>query len=54
MAAGDVEVRIVATTTADIDTALTAMRSTAGVNGKYLMCSIGNGMQVCLVAITET
>lgn len=54
MAAGDVEVRIVNTVTADIDTAITAMRLTAGANGKFLMTSIGpNSEQVVIVAITE-
>jgi len=54
MAAGDVEVRIVNTTTSDIDTAITAMRLTAGANGKFMMTSIGpNRNQVVIVAITE-
>ena len=54
MAAGDVEVRIVNAVTADIDTALTAMRVTAGANGKFLMASVGpENQQVVLVAITE-
>ena len=53
--AGEVEIRIVNATTAAIDTALTAMRVTAGVNGKYLMTSIGpENQQVVLAAITET
>jgi len=53
MGAGDVECRIVESTTAAIDTAVTAMRTIAGANGKFLMTSIANGMQVCIVAITE-
>lgn len=54
MAAGDVEVRIVNASTADIDTAVTAMRTTAGANGKFLMASIGpQNQQVIIVAITE-
>ena len=55
MGAGDVEVRIIDTpiSTTAIDTALTAMRVTAGANGKYLMTSIANGQQIVLVAITE-
>ncbi len=54
MGAGDVEVRIVDTTTTAIDTALTAMRATAGAAGKFLMCSTGaRNQQVVLVAITE-
>lgn len=54
MAAGDVEIRIVAADTALIDTALTAMRVTAGANGKYGMTSIGpESQQVVIWAITE-
>lgn len=53
MAAGDVEVQIVAATTTAVDTALTSMRTTAGANGKYLACSISNGQQIMLIAITE-
>jgi hypothetical protein len=54
MAAGDVEFRIVDATTEAIDTALTAMRITAGANGKFLMTSIGpENQQVVLAAITE-
>ena len=54
MAAGDVEVRIVETTTAAIDTAITAMRVTAGANGKFLMTAIGEELnQVAIAAITE-
>jgi hypothetical protein len=53
MAAGDVEVRVVSATTSDIDTALTAMRATAGANGHYGMCSIQNGQKVVLFAVTE-
>jgi hypothetical protein len=53
MGAGDVEVRIVAAQIAAVDTALTAMRVTAGANGKYMCCSIANGLQVMLIAITE-
>jgi hypothetical protein len=54
MAAGDVEVRIVNAVTTDIDTALTAMRLTAGANGTYLMTSLNSiPAQVILVAITE-
>jgi len=53
MAAGDVTSVIVATpvTTASIVTALTALRVTAGANGKYLMTSLEN--QIVLAAITE-
>jgi hypothetical protein len=51
MAAGDVEVRIVNAIVADIDTAVTAMRVTAGANGKFLMTNLGP--QVVIVAITE-
>lgn len=54
MAAGDVEVRIVNADTALIDTAVTAMRVTAGANGKFMMTSIGpESQQVVIVAITE-
>jgi hypothetical protein len=54
MAAGDVEVRIVNTDTTLIDTAVTAMRVTAGANGKFMMTSIGpENQQVLIVAITE-
>lgn len=53
MAAGDVEVRIVTPTTSEVDTALTAMRVTAGANGKYGMVSIMNGQAVLIWAITE-
>ena len=54
MVAGDVHVTIVATpvTAASIDTALTALRVTGGVNGKYLMTTLEN--QVILAAIEET
>ena len=53
MAAGDVEIRFLAmpVTTAQVDTALTAMRVTAGANGKYGMTSLGE--QLVLWAITE-
>jgi hypothetical protein len=55
MAAGDVEVRIVNAIDTEIDDALTAMRITAGVNGKYLVCAIGpENQQVLLIAISET
>ena len=54
MAAGDVEVRIVNADTTAIDTAVTAMRVTAGANGKFLMSSSGpENQQVIIVAITE-
>jgi hypothetical protein len=54
MAAGDVEVRIVDAVAATIDTNLTAMRATAGANGKYMATAIGpESQQVCLIAITE-
>jgi hypothetical protein len=54
MAAGDVEVRIVNADTTLIDTAVTAMRVTAGANGKFMMTSIGpENQQVVIVAITE-
>lgn len=53
MAVGDVEVQIVDSTVAAVDTALTAMRATAGANGKFGMCSIYNGTKIVLFAITE-
>ena len=54
MAAGDVEVRIVDAVATTIDTAVTAMRVTAGATGKFMMTSIGpENQQVCIVAITE-
>ena len=53
MAAGDVAVTIVASpfSAASIDTALTALRVTAGANGKFLMTTIDG--QIILAAITE-
>lgn len=54
MPAGDVEVRIVDADITAIDTALTAMRVTAGATAKFLMCATGTrSQQVVLVAITE-
>jgi len=53
MAAGDVTVTIVErpSSAASIDTALTALRVTAGANGKYLMTASED--QIILAAITE-
>lgn len=51
MAAGDVDVQIVNADTAAVDTAVTAMRTTA--NDKWLMCSVANGLQVMIVNIEE-
>lgn len=53
MAAGDVAVTIVASplSAASIDTALTALRATAGANGHYMMTAISG--QVILAAIEE-
>jgi len=51
MAAGDVSVQIVAPTTAAVSGAVTAMRNTA--NDKWLMTSIGNGLQVLIVNVEE-
>jgi hypothetical protein len=51
MAAGDVDVQIVDADATAIDTAVTAMRTTA--NDKWLMCSTANGMQVIIVNIEE-
>lgn len=54
MAAGDVEIRIVDAVTTTIDTALTAMRLTAGANGKYGMTALPSiPAQVVIWAITE-
>lgn len=54
MSAGDVEVRICAADTATVDTNVTAMRATAGANGKFMMTSIGpQNQQVLIVAISE-
>ena len=53
MAAGDVEVRVCSPTDTVIDTNLTAMRVTAGANGKYYVTPINNGQAMLLVAITE-
>ena len=51
MAAGDVDVQIVDATTAAVDTAVTAMRTTA--NDKWLMCSVQNGTKVLIVNVEE-
>ena len=53
MAPGDVAVTIVNLpfTAASIDTALTALRATAGANGKFLMTASAD--QIILAAITE-
>lgn len=51
MGAGDVDVQIVAATVAAIDTAVTAMRTTA--NDKWLMAHNGEG-QVIIVNVEET
>ena len=51
MGQGDVDVQIVDANVAAIDTAVTAMRTTA--NDKWLMCSTGNGLQVVIVNIEE-
>ena len=51
MAQGDVDVQLVAPTTAAVDTAVTAMRTTA--NDKWLMCSVANGLQIMIVNIEE-
>ena len=51
MAVGDVDVQIVAATTTALDTAMTAMRTTA--NDKWLMCSLGGGQQILVANIEE-
>tara|TARA_Y100000310_G_scaffold236227_1_gene239397 strand:- start:20 stop:178 length:159 start_codon:yes stop_codon:yes gene_type:complete len=51
MAQGDVDVQIVDATASAVDTAVTAMRTTA--NDKWLMTSISNGQQVLIVNIEE-
>lgn len=55
MAAGDVAVQLVEVGDgSDVDTALTAMRATAGANGKYGVCSLNTvPAQVLIWAITE-
>ena len=52
MGAGDVEVQIISlpTTTAKIDTALTAMRVTGQASGQYLTTNVDK--QVVLAAIS--
>ena len=50
MAQGDVDVQIVEATTAAVDTAVTAMRTTA--NDKWLMAALPGG-QVIIVNIEE-
>lgn len=55
MAAGDVDVRIVAADTTLIDAAVTAQRVLCGISGVYMMSSIGpQNQQVVLVAIQNT
>jgi len=51
MVQGDVDVQIVAANAAAINTAVTAMRTTA--NDKWLMASIANGLMVVIVNIEE-
>lgn len=51
MAVGDVQCGIVDANTADIDAVVTALRVSA--DDKWLMCSIANGLQVCIVHINE-
>ena len=51
MGQGDVDVQIVDANTAAINTAVTAMRTTA--NDKWLMTSLANGLQVVIVNIEE-
>ena len=51
MAAGDVQVEIVNANAAAIDTAITAMRTSA--NDKWLMTNLANGLQVVIVNVEE-
>jgi|TARA_R100001530_G_scaffold123164_2_gene91031 hypothetical protein len=51
MAQGDVTVQIIDADATAIDTAVTAMRVTA--NDKWLMSSVGSGLQVCVIHIEE-
>ena len=51
MGVGDVDVQIVDADATAIDTAVTAMRTTA--NDKWLMCSSADGLQVIIVNIEE-
>jgi len=51
MAQGDVDVQVVDATTTAVDTAVTAMRTTA--NDKWAMASIQNGQKIVIVNIEE-
>jgi len=51
MAAGDVTVEIVDANTADVDTAVTALRVTA--NDKWAITSFGNGLQIMILHVEE-
>jgi hypothetical protein len=54
MAAGDVDVRIVAVNTTDVDTAITAQRALMGISGVYMIASTGpENQQLLCVAIQD-
>jgi hypothetical protein len=53
MAAGDVTVQVVKAEASIVDTALTAIRASAGATGKYGMVSIQNGQYVLIWGIEE-
>jgi hypothetical protein len=54
MAAGDVTVQLVENvTTTTLDTAITAIRSSVGANGKILMEAVNNGLDMFVVGIEE-
>lgn len=54
MAAGDVTITAVSNpTAASLDTALTAIRSSGGANGKYGMVSANNGSVIFVWGIEE-
>ena len=52
MATGDVEDQIISlpTTTAKIDTALTAMRITGKASGQYLTTNVDNQVVLCAIS----
>ena len=51
MAAGDVKSGIFAIDEATISGGIAAMRT--GANDKWLMCTIGNGLQVLVINVEE-
>lgn len=53
MAAGDVTATETNATAAALDTALTAIRASAGANGKYGVVSVANGTRIIVWGIEE-